>query len=462
MAENAATIDPLVADLLRACGGEHPPRRIWIAFSGGHDSSTLLHAMAAARAAGLTAPLCAVYVDHGLQPDSGAWRDHCHHACEALDIACRTLEVTVRADTGESLEACARKARYGALGPLLGDHDVLLTAHHRDDQAETLLQQLLRGAGVAGLAAMPVRAPFGSGHLLRPWLTRGRDELAAYAERHGLCWVDDPSNVDSAFDRNYLRHDVLPVLEARWPAAKRVLARSAAHCAEAAQLLEAVGDEDLAALGEGACPETLPIAALRRLVPARQRNLLRHWLRLRALPVPTTAQMVRLSADVLAAASDRNPCVAWGGVEARRYRDRLYVLRLTAGVTEFAPLSWDPRYPLAVGAGVLQAAAAEGQGLAQARLARSRVEVRCRRGGETLRPSGQQHHRSLKHLYQERGVPTWVRARTPLIYVDGQLAAVAGQWLDADFAAGPGEPGWVVRWTDGADVGMVDSFEAPA
>jgi tRNA(Ile)-lysidine synthase len=313
--------------LLDLLAGQNPPPSIAIAYSGGRDSSVLLHAAAGLQRAGRTGPLRALHVDHGLHPDAPRWRDHCAAHCTRLGVAFDTVSVDARPASGESPEAAARTARYTALAGLLRPGEWLLTAHHRDDQAETLLLQLLRGAGIAGLAAMPARTPFAGGWLARPLLDLGRNDLAAYAARHALEWCEDPGNAAVEHDRNYLRHAVLPRLEERWPAVAQCLGRSAAHCAEAAGLLDELAAGDLAAAGVLPGTSTLPLTALRALPSARRRLLLRHWLAGLGLPLPGRRVLARVETEMLGAAPDRNPCIAWPGAELRRYRDLLHARR---------------------------------------------------------------------------------------------------------------------------------------
>lgn len=201
--------------------------RLIVGYSGGLDSHVLLHGLAMHRPYWLTQKLEAIYVDHGLQTASAVWGEHCAEVCRDLNMPFRVLKIDARPVPGESPEAAARRARYAALAAELGFDSALLTAHHRDDQAETLLLQLLRGAGPYGLAAMPAVSRLGQGRLLRPFLEVDRAELLAYAGKHGLRWIEDASNTDTGFDRNYLRHRVLPLLRERWPAVNRTLSRSA-------------------------------------------------------------------------------------------------------------------------------------------------------------------------------------------------------------------------------------------
>jgi tRNA(Ile)-lysidine synthase len=428
-----------------------------VAYSGGLDSTVLLHGLAAVRDA-LTAPLSAVHVHHGLHPDAGRWADHCWRACAALALPCEVVAVEARASPGESPEAAARDARYRALEALTGPGEAVLLAHHRDDQAETLLLRLLRGAGAEGLAGMPRVRPLGRGWTGRPLLDWPRAALAAWALGQGLAWLEDPGNRDPRYDRNFLRHEVLPLHERRWPGVAGVLARTAERQAELARLVGEVAEADLA-LARAPIAGALSVAALRALPIERRRLVLRHWLRARGLPVPPAPRLEEVARAVLEARADRTPCVRWTGVEVRRYRDLL-----TAGPPAAAPASssrwgWAPPEPLALPWGTLAAEPAVGEGVAVRALAGEVLTVRLRRGGERCRLPGRACTQTLKKLLQEAGVPPWERQRLPLLYAGEALVAVAGRWVCVPFAAGPGEAGWRLRWSPGAtrDAGRGES-----
>lgn len=417
--------------------------RYWLAYSGGLDSHVLLHVLHGLMAQRPGSVLGAVHIHHGLRPEADQWAAHCLAVCAALEIPCQVLHVQAHPAVGESPEDAARRARYQALQGVVGAGDCLLTAHHQDDQAETLLLQLLRGCGVAGLAGMPASAPFGVGLLARPLLRHSRAELREYAERHGLRWVEDDSNAETGYDRNYLRHEILPRLRARWPAAAAALTRSAGHCAAAADLLQTLAGEDLPAL-HGPVPGTLRIDRLRVLDSARQDNALRAWLRELSLPAPSTAHLRQVRGALLEAAVDAMPCVRWPGAELRRYRDLLHAMTPLAAHDATQVLDWDLQAPLNLPGGAGWLRVVPGPGL-DAGLRGRRVSVRFRRGGEVCMPVGRGHHHDLRKLFQEAGVPPWQRERIPLLYVDGKLAAVVGFWVCEPFqAAGQG---LVVEWS---------------
>jgi tRNA(Ile)-lysidine synthase len=429
-----------------------------IGYSGGVDSHVLLHWLAIHRASWPERTLEAIYVDHGLQAASTAWGEHCAGVCRDLNLPFRVLKVNARAASGESPEAAARRARYAALAAELGPDSALLTAHHCDDQAETLLLQLLRGAGPHGLAAMPAVSRLGQGWLLRPLLNVDRAELLAYAHAHDLHWIEDASNQDTGFDRNYLRHQVLPLLRERWPAANRTLARSARLCAETAAWLDEEAATDLASVATDR-PDRLVIPVLRELSELRQRNVLRYWLRQLNLPIPDARQLQHILHDALTAAADRNPCVRWLGAEVRRYRDGLYALPSLKPHDARQKFIWQADAegwpPLDLpGVGQLRMQETVGVGLRSEILAGGLLIVGFRQGGERFRPVGRAHSQELKKLLQQAGIPPWERERLPLVYLplsptlpcegggSGQLLAVVGLGIAIDHAARPGEVGW--------------------
>ncbi len=412
-----------------------PARRYLVAYSGGLDSHVLLHALQ-----GLEGPpIQALHIHHGLLSEADQWSAHCREVCEALGVDLTTLRVDARPEAGQSPEAAAREARYAALAEHMQVGDVLLTAHHRDDQAETLLLQLLRGAGPAGLAAMPPWTPFGPGWLGRPLLDFARESLRDYARRHRLHWVEDPSNRDSRYDRNFLRHELMPLIRQRWPGAGATLARAADLQAQSLELQDALArlDQEDA---RGERPETLSVSALNRLSPARRRNGIRGWLADKGLAPPPRARLEAILDTVLKADWDAVPRIAWTGAEVRRYRDDLFAMPPLAVHDPRRIIAWDPRQPLSIpDLGLtLDAAAIETQGL-QLLECEAPITVRFRQGGERCRLPGQTHSRALKSLFQEAGVPPWERDRVPLIYVGGQLLAVWGYWTcAADMQPGEG------------------------
>ncbi len=415
--------------------------RYVVAFSGGLDSTVLTHALADIGKDDDTA-LIAVYVDHGLQRESAHWGDRCKAFAEALGVEFTGLRVAVDLQSGLGLEAAAREARYSALRDLIEPGDWLLSAHHRDDQAETVLLNLMRGSGPAGLAGiLPVRR-FSSGWLVRPLLDTPREELREYATRHALEWIIDPSNLDQQFDRNYLRHEVLPRFAARWPDAANRIRRSAQLAGEAAQLLRDLARMDAEAFGDR--EDRLPIDALTALTPARQRNVLRHVLFELGLPMPGARQLTQIVDEVIHAREDAQPQVAWRGGMARRHGGNLYLM--SAADQQAKPRSGvtiaGKKLALGGGLGKLRLKPGAARGLSEHVVAQG-LELRYRVGGEKIKPAGQSHTRKLKKLLQEENIVPWMRDRLPLVFAGDELVAVADLWI-ADSALS--EPGTAIEW----------------
>jgi tRNA(Ile)-lysidine synthase len=431
------------ATLARWAARELPPR-ITVAFSGGLDSTVLLAAVCR-----LAWPVRvrAAHVDHALQPQSAAWSEHCAAIAAEFGAEFVTARVAVDRDAGLGLEAAARDARYRALGELLLPGEWLLTAHHGDDQLETLLLRFMRGTGVRGLRGIIPFGPFGVGALGRPLLPLTRAQLHAQAKRWNLRWLDDPSNREPRHDRNYLRLHVLPAVLARWPDAAQHAERLAEQAGEAEALLDAVAADDARPL---AAPWHVPRVVLAALEPARQRNLLRHLLRAVGLATPSARKLEELRAALLNTHAASHALVSWQGAEGRVFRDALFL---------GAPLAPHSPADLAVTLGSSTAwTGPEGRvelkpvetspGLPQSWLAEG-LTLRFRSGGERFQPRGRQHHHSLKDLFQEAGIVPWMRDRVPLIYRGAALVAIGDLWLGSDVdAAAAREPRYSVRWTD--------------
>ncbi|PWK92034.1 tRNA(Ile)-lysidine synthase [Fulvimonas soli] len=427
--------DALPALLRRALRDDADGGALCAAYSGGADSTALLHALAAlpeARARGLRA----LHVDHGLHADSAAWAAHCADFCRALDVPCTVARVAVARDAGLGPEAAARHARYAAFADALGGGERLLLAHHRDDQVETVLLKLLRGAGPEGLGGMRARRPLGRGALWRPLLELPREALRAYAAAHGLPCIDDPSNADVRLARNRLRHEILPRLTAHWPQAADSIAHSAALCRAAA---DALRQEWQAALGtlRDAATGSLDAAGWLALPPALREPLLDHWLHAQGVPAPTWAQRRQIERQC-AARPGQLPCIRWPGAELHVWKGRLWARRPAPAVDPGWSAAWTGEpLPLPDG-GELRLEP-------PARLA-APLAVRLRRGGERIRPAGDRHTRELRDLFQQAALPPWRRAACPLLYEGDELIAVAGHWLseraEAIFHAAGARPRW--------------------
>jgi tRNA(Ile)-lysidine synthase len=396
-----------------------PGATVWAAFSGGLDSTVLLHLL---RHSGL--PVKALHVNHHLQPASNRWVEHCRGTCAQLGVPIYVLDVKIDANDPGGPEAAARAARYEAFLTLVKPGDCLATAHHQDDQAETVLLRLLRGAGVAGLAAMRTQAPFAGGILWRPLLRRSRESLRDYAERHALSWIDDPHNLDPRYARSFLRHEIFPRFSQRWPQAIELLARTAEHCAEAVELLDEQAAADLKRTLSPAKAgiRGLSVQRLLALPAPRRNNLLRYWAAQGGFETPTFDALGRLEREVLRARPDAAPQLAWGRAELRRFRDAVYLMTRLPPPPQGQVLEWDGRNDLALpaGCGVLHAV--------KPATAELPLRVGFVRGGERLKTVGARFTRTLRNLFQEEAIPPWIRERMPLIQLEGELAAVADRW----------------------------------
>ncbi|MGH8288688.1 MAG: tRNA lysidine(34) synthetase TilS [Steroidobacteraceae bacterium] len=431
----------LIERLARLLPG-FPDVAVCVALSGGLDSTTLLAALAAARVDRLH--LRAVHIDHGLHPNASRWAAHCRKLARQLEIPLRVLAIEVNRGGGVSLEEAARAARYRRLAEYLKRGEALLTAHTRDDQLETVLLQLFRGCGLAGLAAMPPVAPLGAGLLVRPLLGCSRRQLEAWTCARGLAWVEDDTNLDERFDRNYLRRRVLPLVRERWPGVGSAVARSARHAAEAQRLLTALARADLERASDGA---SLSVKALRALTPDRRRNLLRLWIADSGRVVPDARRLEEIAGPLIEARPDAHPQVLFGDVEVRRHADLLSLTdrEATSGgrpdaQTQAAELDWRWRQSnrRALPGGSALELVAGSQGAIDLDALPERLAVRWRRGGERLRVRSGGPRRALKSLLQEARVPLAERARMPLIFADGRLIAAADLWIDESVRAAPG------------------------
>ena len=406
--------------------------RFVVAYSGGCDSAVLLDLCAQVLA---PANLRVIHVNHGLQADSDAWAGFCRNECARRQIPCDIVRLRVPESGDVGLEAAAREARYEALASRLQPGEVALTAHHLEDQAETFLLRLMRGAGPLGLGAMQARRPLGVGWLARPLLSDSRQQIKNYARAARLVWLDDPSNADTRFARNWLRHRLLPILRQRWPQTDRLVARAAGHQAGVAALLAEYAAQDLAQILH---PDSdrLQCEPLSHYSAGRLSNLLRYWLSGMGVAMPAARQLQGLVHDLRS--QSLRPRYVWAGVDLRRYRGSLY--RVAPGPPpSLRPLAWHWPDPLAVPElGIrLRGLTVQGQGISQNRI--GALTVRMRMGGERFRYAG--HLRTLKKMLQERGMPPWERARLPLLYAGPELVAVAGLWVATPFAAAPEEAG---------------------
>jgi tRNA(Ile)-lysidine synthase len=415
-----------------------------VAMSGGADSACLLAAAAQLEHSPRRLSLRAVHVDHGLQPASGAFREACAAQCRQFEVELTILPVSVDCAPGVSVEKAARESRYSALAQELRAGECLLTAHHCTDQAETLLLQALRGAGVKGLSAMPICRAFGRGWHLRPLLAVPQRELLEFGARLVTGVAADPMNEDSRFDRVYLRRHIWPLIESRWPGASASLARSAAHLAEAQGLLDEAAAVDVSRLRDG---DALSVPGLRALSQPKRISVLRHWLSDAAVVPPPTHRLAEALRQMFEADADHLPAIVWGDVALRRYRERLFLTpaeppKLTEATPWTAALA--SRLDLGTGLGELRWAERRG-GLEPERLPGA-LSVRRRRGGETLKPALHASTQSVQHLCQSMGILPWMRDALPLVFAGDTLIAIGDLWLDARWCGAENRPGLGLLW----------------
>ena len=436
---NSPRTDPAVAAVDAALVGalaEHadPGASVAIALSGGIDSMVLLDA-AAALAARHSLALSAIHVHHGLSPNADRWAGFCAAQCAARKVPLTTHRLRLSRERGLSLEAQARSARYERLSA--ADVDVIALAHHADDQAETVLLQLLRGAGPLGLAAMPAFRP-GRPALLRPLLGLARKTLAAYASARALAWVEDESNADRRHARNFIRCVIAPLLAARFAGYPATLVRAARNQAAAAALVDELAALDAA----GAVDATgLTSARLAALSPARARNLLRWFLREEGLRPPSEARLSEMLRQLVDAGGDARIRIGQDSAEIGRHRGRVAVHAPAAAPYERI---WEGETEVRLPGGTLVFERSRGGGLAAAKL--ERVTLRSRGGGERIRLAANRPTHAVKKLLQDARMPPWERASLPLIWSGDELAAVPGIGVALAFQAAPDEAGWTVDW----------------
>lgn len=433
--------DPIAA-LTRAT----PDGPLLVAFSGGLDSTVLLHALAAqsgVRAQGLRA----IHVQHDLQSAAPDWTQHCLRVCQDWQVALEVRAVHVPLDSGLGLEGAAREARQVAFAATLAAGETLVLAHHQQDQAETVLLRLLRAAGSEGLSAMRERRPFAGGSLWRPLLDCPREALLAYAQGRQLQWLEDPSNADPRFDRNFLRQRVLPALRERWPEADAALARSAELLAADAALLAIEAEARLQAARTGDAA-TLSTPALLALSPPWRARVLRRWLATLGLPSPPGRAFARIDRELLQSRRDAQPEYRWAGLRLQRWRELLHADAGGTGLLAGFDCQWDGAGPLDLPDGgrlELLREAPGGHGPLPEGIAPFRVGARG--GGERIRLPGRRHSHALKDCLLQAGVPPWLRRGLPLLRAaDDELLAAGDAILSERWQRQCGARGLRLRW----------------
>lgn len=442
---HASNLDDRVVQLLAN------RRKVLVAFSGGLDSTVLLDTLARLRQNRLPdLALRAIYIHHGLNVQADAWADHCQWQCELRQVDFQTLKVSLDPADG-GVEAAARSARYQALRQALSAGETLLTAQHLDDQCETLLLALKRGSGPAGLSSMAAASPLGPHELLRPLLGVSHAELSDYARRWQLTWIEDDSNQDPRFDRNFLRLGILPLLKQRWPHFSRAVARSAQLCAEQEALLDELLEESLRHL---TLPDgSLDLAPMMTMGSSRRAALIRRWLAAAGVKMPSQDQLSRLWHEVVLSRRDAVAQLLLADRQIRRFRQRLFILPLRLPPLRERVLEWpDETASLALPdtLGTLRLVAQGPAPAVRAPTALERVTVRF--GAQGMQHIvGRQHGRPLKKIWQELDIAPWQRERTPLLYYNEQLIMAPGIFITREGQAKDGEKIWRVAWVSAAD-----------
>ncbi|MEN0038844.1 MAG: tRNA lysidine(34) synthetase TilS [Cellvibrio sp.] len=398
----------------------------WVGFSGGLDSTVLLHALAQLH---LPVHLRALHINHQISPNADAWQAQCADFCARYAIPFHAEKVRVE-NTGKGIEDAARAARYKVFEKNIAPHDVLFTAHHANDQAETLLLRLMRGTGPRGLGAMAAMRALGAGSLVRPLLHFTREQLEAYAHAHRLVWVDDESNLDDDYDRNFLRNQVMPLLQNRWPKFRHKWQQTAELCAQQESLVEEIAHEDLLRVAPiiERVGQSIDLDIFSSLSAVRQQNLLRYWLRLLNHSTPEQLHWQQIEQQLLHGREDAQAQVNWGDVSLRVYQKRLYALplRLPEMTLQFKLLDVDSKPRLKINL--------------------PDVQIRYREGGERCRPAGRAHSQTLKKLLQEYALEPWLRDKVPLVFSGANLVAVGDLLVCADYVAAEDEDGYRLIW----------------
>jgi tRNA(Ile)-lysidine synthase len=403
----------------------------WVGLSGGLDSCVLLHALAALQ---LPIKLHALHINHQISPNAMQWQQHCADLCCALNIPFTAVSVEVK-NTGRGIEDAAREARYAVFETHMRFGDYLFTAHHADDQAETILLRLMRGTGPRGLTAMAQQRPLAAGILCRPLLDFTRADLEEYAQTHGLTWVNDESNANDHYDRNYLRNQVMPVLRERWPGFAGKWQQTAELCAANEGLIEELAGQDLllADLKPSLVGTSVNLVYVESLSIARRHNLFRAWLRGQGLSAPEQQHLNQIEQQIMGARQDAETQVAWGNLSLRVYRQRVYALPLVdLPLVPDVPPSFGTSINLSAG---FQLSAEMSDIGSRLKADLPNLHIRFRQGGERCRPAGRAHSQTLKRLLQDYAAEPWLRESLPLVYSGDNLVAVADLWICEGYQA---------------------------
>lgn len=459
-----------IESALASAISKHPKMPLVIAYSGGVDSQVLLHALASLKQKqelnpknaiypSISNPITVCHVNHGLSPNASAWQTFAEQACLKLNLTLKVCCLNIQAQAQQSLEALARDARYQALQSIYKTPSLIITGHHSDDQAETFLLALKRGSGLKGLSAMAFETAQTKDILLRPLLNISRGDIVDYAKQHDLAWVEDESNTDTCFDRNFIRSDIMPLLINRWPSIAKTINRSSEHCREGQLLLNELAAEDLNICQYQA--KSLSVELLSRLSQGRFNNLIRYFLEQNHCLMPSTEQLLQLHLQ-LNANDDKNPAVKVGEHYLRRYKGILY---LTSDFDDVSDWQADVtlcetesfiKLPNNLGKlrflkkalidGIRDNDVQEGSQRVVLPSKAERVTLRFHHNNPTCLPDYRNHSRSLKKVLQELNIPPWQRKRIPFLYYDDVLVAGVGFFVCQAFLAKQNEQSIAITW----------------
>jgi tRNA(Ile)-lysidine synthase len=432
---------------------KHPKTPLVIAFSGGVDSQVLLHALAKLKQAKqFPNPMTVCHVNHGLSANASAWQTFAHKVCQKLNVTFTVCQVNVQSQPQQSLEALAREARYQALKSIYDQQSLIITGHHRDDQAETFLLALKRGAGLKGLSAMAAETKQGKDTLLRPLLNISRAEIVNYANNYKLNWVEDESNSDTRFDRNFIRQKIMPLLNERWPSITQTINRSSRHCLEGQLLLNELAEQDLTSCQ--LIKQSLSVSELSKLSTARFNNLIRYFLAQHHYLMPSTEQLAQVYQQLFSN-EDKNPAVKVANNYLRRYKNALYLTADFIDVSDWQTgICCDEKESVAIakvielpdGLGKLIFSNSQpcellpSDQLIALPTKAQKVTLRFCHRNPTCLPDYRNHSRSLKKVLQELNIPPWQRKRIPFLYYDNVLVAAIGYFVCQGFVPNINRP----------------------
>jgi len=400
----------------------------WVGYSGGLDSTVLLHLLASAN---LSVKISAIHVNHQISANANLWQQCCEEFCRRLNIDCVSEKVIVE-NRGKGIEDAARSARYAVFEKYLKPDDVLFTGHHADDQAETLLLRLLRGAGIKGLSGISAKRRFGNATICRPLLAMTRDELLAYAQQHQLQWIEDESNFSEAYDRNYLRLKVMPLLQSRWPGMQKKWSQATSLCSETDLLLTEIAREDLSRLDNRneRVGKSINLKKFKSLSVPRQHNVIRYWLEINGYSTPEQQHWQQVDEQFASNETDVKIDVHWGNVSLRLFQLKIFLLPVVL-----------PQLSLIM----KEVEQSKTENLLKKDL--PNIHLRSRVGGERCRPANRTHSQTLKKCLQEFALEPWLRDQVPLVYSNDNLVAVGDLWVCADYLALPNETGLKLVWS---------------